>query len=747
MTEVGVGYVSIVPSAKGFAAALATQVEPQIDAVAAVSSARMSSRLMGVGKAMTAFVTLPLVAMGAAGVGAALKVDEALDQLAARTGATGEELTRLQNVFRRVGAGSTQDLNTVAQVVADLNTRLGLTGDTLEDTASRMLDLARITGVDAVAATAAITRAMNDFGVQAEDARLFMDQLLVASQKTGIGVDVLADKVAKFGSPMRLLGFTVEQTIAMLASFEKAGVRTETVMAGMRMAVSRLAEEGRDIPTAFGEYITAIQSAATQTEAAALASELFGSRAGPDMALAIREGRLSVDELVASLTGAQGALDSTVEATDGTQESLARLRNSLDLFLSQIGEELTPTIDRVAGMLDKWAQSFADLDENTRSTIVNVGLFVAAIGPVAWIVGALVGNFGTLLGTLRMLGPAFALLSGPVGWIALGIAAVAGAVMLLWNNSEAFRAVVQDIWVAIQESIAAAVAEINKWLQENQATIANLKLAWDQLVAIFEGTVLPAFRRLTEEVLPQLNAALGGLVPYIMYAAAAFAFLVVGIWIAIGAIAAFTMMSVSYMIRFATTVNSAISSAIGAVLNFRNQLVTNITNAFEAALGAAIRFGANMLGTLSALRANVTGVFDGAGSWLLDAGRQIVQGLINGIKSAIGGAVSAAAEMAASALAAAKGALGISSPSKEFIGVGMDVTRGLAIGLDRGRPLVEGAMATLAMAMPDMVSPSAVGAVGGGTTYNVVMESTVPATPAEVASSLRRVDLIYSGGR
>lgn len=35
--------------------------------------------------------------------------------------------------------------------------------------------------------------------------------------------------------------------------------------------------------------------------------------------------------------------------------------------------------------------------------------------------------------------------------------------------------------------------------------------------------------------------------------------------------------------------------------------------------------------------ANIKGIFSGAGGWLLDAGRNIINGLINGIKSAIGG--------------------------------------------------------------------------------------------------------------
>jgi len=107
-------------------------------------------------------------------------------------------------------------------------------------------------------------------------------------------------------------------------------------------------------------------------------------------------------------------------------------------------------------------------------------------------------------------------------------------------------------------------------------------------------------------------------------------------------------------------------------------------------------------------------------------GRAILQGLANGIKNGVQIIKDAASSAARAALDAAKGFLGIHSPSAVFMGIGENVTAGFAKGLGELRP-VERAMAKLT-AIPEMVvnatgfqrmelAPSAMG--GGMSTYQI----------------------------
>ncbi len=76
--------------------------------------------------------------------------------------------------------------------------------------------------------------------------------------------------------------------------------------------------------------------------------------------------------------------------------------------------------------------------------------------------------------------------------------------------------------------------------------------------------------------------------------------------------------------------------------------------------------------------------FVGAGSWLLGAGKALVQGFANGIRSMIGSAASAAADAANAAKNAAMHALHIGSPSRVFHEIGMQTMEGFKQGIEKG---------------------------------------------------------------
>lgn len=434
---------------------------------------RLGDNIGKVGANLTKNLTLPIVALGAGAVAAFVEVDKGLDAVAVGTGATGDALKDLQGSFKNVAANATQGFEEVGNVVAEVNTRLGLTGAPLEDFSDRMLTLSRVTGMDAVAATKSITRAMNDAGVAVEDAGGFMDILLVASQQTGIGVDELADKMVKFGSPMRQLGFSVKETAALLGGFEKAGVNTDLVMGSLRIGLGKLAKAGeKDLPKALRESIKEIENAATGGEAAAMAMELFGSRAGADMAAAIREGRLNVDELVETLGNAEGALDNTAEATEDPQDKIKILKNQVMLLGASFGEILIPILEKAIPPVQGLVKRFSEMDSGTKKIIIVFGAVLAAIGPVLIIVGKMIAIVGTAIKVITAMKIAFAALNAtmllnPIGLIVVAIAALVAGLIIAYNRSETFRNIVDRLGATVRDVLIRAF----DWLKQKIAEI------------------------------------------------------------------------------------------------------------------------------------------------------------------------------------------------------------------------------------------------------------------------------------
>lgn len=100
--------------------------------------------------------------------------------------------------------------------------------------------------------------------------------------------------------------------------------------------------------------------------------------------------------------------------------------------------------------------------------------------------------------------------------------------------------------------------------------------------------------------------------------------------------------------------------------------------------------------------------FAGLSPRMFSIGVSIMSGLQSGIQSMIGAVTSAASAAASSAAAAARGELGIESPSKVFEHIGRQTGQGLALGLDRSRPMVTNAAAGM------LGSAAAVSAAGTG---------------------------------
>lgn len=80
---------------------------------------------------------------------------------------------------------------------------------------------------------------------------------------------------------------------------------------------------------------------------------------------------------------------------------------------------------------------------------------------------------------------------------------------------------------------------------------------------------------------------------------------------------------------------------------------------------------------------NILNFAKGIGGTFLQIGKDIVQGMINGIGSMISSAINAVKNVASAITNGIKNALGINSPSKVFMNIGMGINEGLVKGIDK----------------------------------------------------------------
>jgi hypothetical protein len=424
------------------------------------------------------------VAAGAGLIAVGDTMDEVFDTIRIGTGATGPQLAGLEQSFKNVAGTVSADLTETGSVLADFNTMAGATGTDLESLTRTFLNLEKITGEDLDVEN--VTRLFGDWGVATKDQASTMDDLFRVSQTTGIGIGDLSTKVVQFGAPLRNMGFTLEESTALFGKWQKEGVNTETVMAGLRKASGTWAKEGLDLPDTLQKTIEAIKGAGSEAEAQQIALENFGAKAGPDMAAAILEGRFEIDELMATLGGNTDTINGLADETDDWKEKLAKLKNEGLVAIEPIASAVFDLLGRGVPILKSVGQW---MSANT-GTVKVLGIALAAIAGIILAVNAglmvyhgiqMVIRAATIVWTAInwLLAASVWASLGPILLIVVAIAAVIAIIVLIATKTDWF----QRLWGWAWGGIKAAALFVWNWIK---------KTLWPGIQSVWNGIVAGA---------------------------------------------------------------------------------------------------------------------------------------------------------------------------------------------------------------------------------------------------------------
>lgn len=277
------------------------------------------------GKMMSGIVacTTALVKLGQ-------EMDEARKQIALGTGAIGDALDDLERSSKKalvLGVGA--NVEQTGKLVADLNTRFGITGDTLEQTTVQFGKFAKVAGIDVSNAVNKMADVMARWNIPLEQSDELMNQLTSASQMSGASVDELISSVTTGQTYFKQFGYSLSDSVALLSNFRKNGIQTSSVLTGMRTALAKFSMEGKDAKQGMEEVSKAIQNASSDAEAMAIACETFGTRSGPEMFQAIKNGCLDIEEFKNAMVEANSALEDTYDASRTSKDAMNDLMNSL----------------------------------------------------------------------------------------------------------------------------------------------------------------------------------------------------------------------------------------------------------------------------------------------------------------------------------------------------------------------------------------------------------------------------------
>lgn len=658
-------------------------------------------RMSALGAGLSKSVTLPLVAIGTAAVASATLVEGAMATIRGGTGATGVELEALGEDFRAVFRRVPENADQVSAAITDLNVRLGLTGEPLRQMTEQMLELANLTGAQIEPLIAETTRVFGDWGVATEHQAATLDLLWKTSQTTGIEVGRLAQGLVQFGAPLRMMGFSLEESAVLMGKWEQEGVNTELVLGSLRMAMGHFAKENIPMREGLDATMQRIQELGPSAEATALAMDIFGARAGPDMAAAILEGRFAIDELLASVTESPETIMAAGAETETFAEKLAILRNNASLALEPLGDRLLtvltnlmPQILSLVGHITRLAERFAELSPQTQTIILVVAAAAAAFGPLLMVLGKVVVAIGALF--------------SPIGLVIAGVVLLAAAWKGNWGG---IQEKTQAVLAWLQNTINAVIGWLTAfWAENGDAILASVSAAWAGVQAAI-GAALEWIGGIVETVLGAVQAFWSAHGDRIMAAA--------------GAAWEWIVDKVSRYLGIIQTVIQAVTLAIsGDWYGFGVKLREAADGAWALIRDIFSNYLTFILGLVGTAVQGIVGWFQSV-DWGA-VGRAVIEGIATGIRNAVAFLKDAAAAAARAALDAAKGFLGIESPSEvAAASIGAPFVEGIGKGIEQAMTLLRNTTLPDAMAhltVDPMLAGAAYGTAGGATNhYNITV--------------------------
>lgn len=636
---------------------------------------------------------------------ASKEVETGLKQINKRTGASGAELEKYQQIARDVFTSIPTSIDTASDAVGELATRFkDLTDDQLANLTTAFVKFADLNETDVATAVDSTQKAMAAFGVEIDDAGQLLDVFNKTGQNTGTNAADLASKLTQNAEAFQQMGMDIYQATEFLGDLETSGADSSAVLMGLKTALKNATDEGKPFNEALAEMQDAIVNGTEDMDGLSYAYEIFGTRSGAQVYNAVKNGTIDFKQLADTtdiLTDAQDNLNDTYDNSltvyDKYQVAQNNLKDAAEDLQGEMNKALAPALDAVSGVIKDLTDKFKDLPPEMQTAIgliVTIGGKAAEVAPQ---ILSLVTQITALKVAKKAAGDTTSLktslgnLAGKAGLVTGILTAIAAGVAYMSSEMEKAVSASKDV----KEAIAALKGEYSETHAEVEGLDAALAKATttEEKIAIVQDLLTEAQRANTEATSSNVKAteALNNADQ---------------VQLGIGAqlMGGMAGLNAEYMAQVEAALYAAQGvKESGDVMNDSSgdvEILTQVLADLEAQLiedGAA---GSQMTSAMaSGMRSGSGNVYNAAAEVGRQAqaglnsvdvsgngyniGANLAFGIVKGINYNADSAVNAAAAMANRTISKVRNIMAIQSPSKVFEQIGMYMDQGLAQGIEK----------------------------------------------------------------
>ncbi|MCM1381322.1 MAG: phage tail tape measure protein, partial [Muribaculaceae bacterium] len=477
-------------------------------------------------------VSAAVAGLGTVSVTTAAGFESSMSQVQATMGITADSMSsvngqsvKTMDTLSELAKQMGKETAFSASECADALNYLALAGyDTQEmyDTLPIVLNLAAAGNIDLASASDMVTDAMSALGMESSDAGTMVDQMAKTASSANTSVSQLGEGILTIGGTAKSVkGGTAELNTALgiLANSgikgSEGGTHLRNVLLSLQNPTDKAAaqmeqlglqvydSEGnmRSLNSVLGDLNTSMDGL-TEADKNNIIATIFNKTDLAAINALLASTGESWDSLQQSIINSGGAAAQMAETQlDNLQGQLTLLKSALESLAISFGELLLPAIKGIVEHIQGFVDKLNSMDEGTKKTIVNIGLFVAAAAPVITVIGKIVTAVGTVISVVSKAGTVIGVLktavtalftalsaANPVTLIAAAVAAVIALFVVLWNKCDAFR----EFWINLWENIKSAAADVWNGLTEFfgtvwQGIVSLANTVWSGLSDFFSG--------------------------------------------------------------------------------------------------------------------------------------------------------------------------------------------------------------------------------------------------------------------
>lgn len=365
------------------------------------------------------------------GLGMFVEFDDAMLKVQALSKSTGEEFAMLKKQAMDLGATTRFTATDAAQGMSEL-AATGMDAREIFETLPAAMDMAAISGMGVKDSADKITDIMSQFGLETENAVHVVDVLTQGYTGASTSMEELAQAMVYVGPLANTVGYSLEETTAILQALAESGYKGEKAGTALRGGLSRLLKPSGAAAEALAKYNIQVLDSSGQMRSFADILEdlgktsmssaemitLFGQEAGPGMMALLNQGSGAIREFEDQLRNVDGLAGEMAEKMEsGIGGSLRKLASSIASVAIAFGDTFAPAVRLVAGGLSSLAAWVAGLSEPIRGMIGWVSGAITAFAMWKMGIGLMAGamvRFGLDLAGVAVKIWAFATQSVPV---------------------------------------------------------------------------------------------------------------------------------------------------------------------------------------------------------------------------------------------------------------------------------------------------------------------------------------------